>query len=111
MTMKKSALLFLLALGAAGAFAGCKKAEAPAAVAPAVKTYTGRGKIQAFQSDGKVVVLEHGPIAGFMEAMTMPFELKDPALGKAFKKGDVVDFSLEAGEQGAVVSAMSKAAK
>jgi len=77
---------------------GCKKADAPAAMPTpdnAVHLYTGHGVIQLFQEDGRIVVLKHDAIVGFMEGMTMGFELQDVALAKGLKVGDGVDFTLQ----------------
>jgi Cu/Ag efflux protein CusF len=96
--MRRLFLAALLALPLAWGLASCKKPESPAAMAtPDGQThiYTGHGVIQMFQSDGRVVVLKHDAIVGFMEGMTRGFELKDAALAKGLQKGDTVDFTLE----------------
>jgi Cu/Ag efflux protein CusF len=104
--MKRIALALALSLPLAGVLASCKKTAAPAAAE--VKTYSSTGVIEGFQSEGKVVILRHQKIEGFMEAMTMGFELKDPALAKGLKKGDKVAFSLEVNDTGALVSVLTK---
>jgi Cu/Ag efflux protein CusF len=104
--IKRIVLAAALALPLAGLVVGCKKpAPAPAAE---VKTYSSIGVIEGFQSEGKVIILKHQKIEGFMDAMTMGFELKDAALGKGFNKGDKVAFSLEVNENGPLVSALKK---
>ena len=79
--------------------------QAPSAGA---KTYAGHGIVRGFQSDGKVVVLEHEAIPGLMEGMTMGFELQDPALAKGFKLGDKADFTLSVQGDDWAITAMKK---
>lgn len=88
------ALAGILALG----LSACKKPEGPqaqvSAVAPAVHSST--GVIKGIRENGKIFVIEHKEFPGFMEAMTMGFELKDPAMGQGLKVGDKIEFSIEA---------------
>jgi Cu/Ag efflux protein CusF len=103
--MKRTLLIVTLGLIASlGLFTACKKA-APAAEA---KTYSSTGMVVGFRSEGKVVILKHQKIEGYMEAMTMGFELRDPALGKGLKKGDKVAFSLEENAGGVLVTVLTK---
>ena len=73
--------------------------------------YTGHGVIQMFQAEGKVVVLKHDAIVGFMEGMTMGFELKDAAMAKGLEKGDIVDFTLQVKGYDPLIIKIAKAAK
>jgi Cu/Ag efflux protein CusF len=59
--------------------------KAEAVKAQVVKVDAGRGK----------VTLKHGPIKSIgMEAMTMPFKVKDAAMLETLKAGDKVTFSV-----------------
>jgi len=104
-----------LALGALACLPACGTPKsAPASAAPAsgpaeAKTYPGHGVIRGFQSDGKVVVIEHQAIPGLMEGMTMGFELADPAAAKGFKVGDSVDFTLSVQGDNWLVESLKKA--
>ena len=109
--MKRLLLAGLLALPVLAVFSSCKKAEAPAAATDETKTYTGHGEVLGFQADGRVVILKHDRIVGFMEGMTMGFELKDPAWSKALKKGDIVDFVLEVKGYDPLITKITKSAK
>jgi Cu/Ag efflux protein CusF len=108
----KSSYAKVLALALAGlAFVpACSQSKSAPAPAPAsdpstAKTYQGRGVIRGFQSEGKVVVLEHQAIPGLMEGMTMGFELADPAGARGFKLGDRVEFNLSVqGDSWTIVS-------
>ncbi len=50
--------------------------------------------MQEVQSDGQVLVIKHDAIPGYMDAMTMPFKLKEPAAGKGLQRGDEISFQL-----------------
>ncbi len=56
-------------------------------------THHGTGSVRKI--DAEMVTLSHGPIASLnWPAMTMSFKLKDAALARGIKVGDVVDFEL-----------------
>jgi protein SCO1/2 len=60
----------------------------------ATKTYTAKGVIKELEPDGKTAVIKHEAIPGYMEAMTMPFEVRDTNLLRGLKPGDSVSFKL-----------------
>lgn len=91
--MKKHALIAGLGLALAFGAAACKKAEAPAA-AVSSQDYAVIGVVKGFQSEGKVIILQHQKIEGLMDAMTMGFELQDPKAAKDLKPGDKVHATL-----------------
>lgn len=108
--MKRLLLIAFLALLPL-AFVACKKKEGSYTPPPAGAIYHGHGSVQLFQAEGKIIVLKHDKIEGLMDAMTMGFELKDPAQGKALKTGDVVDFTLEIANDVPQITQIAKAAK
>lgn len=110
--MRRFFFAVFLALPFAIGLSSCKKAEAPAVQAPSTETksYHGHGEVLGFQADGRVILLKHDKIEGFMDAMTMGFELKDPAAAKVFKKGDRVDFELEVANDSPLITKVTKAA-
>ncbi|GEM_PF-448965 len=56
-------------------------------------THHGTGTVKKI--DAKMVTLSHGPITSLnWSAMTMSFKLKDAALARGIKVGDVIDFEL-----------------
>jgi len=59
------------------------------------KTVAGEGKIIAVVPNNKQVVLEHGPIQGFMDAMTMGYPIEPPSLLEGLKAGDRVRFTID----------------
>jgi protein SCO1 len=85
----------LLTCGAVALFllSGCHSAPAPtqqSSVSPAFKVYHLRGRvINTNPSTGEVTV-DHEAIPGFMEAMTMPYKLKDPSILSELHPGDVI---------------------
>jgi protein SCO1 len=57
---------------------------------PALKTYALRGKVIATNAVTGEVTLDHEAIPGFMDAMTMPYKLKDPSILSELHPGDVI---------------------
>jgi Cu/Ag efflux protein CusF len=58
------------------------------------------GEIKALSDDGKTATIAHEKIEGFMDAMTMDFELPDPKLAEGLVVGDRVDFSFQMNREG-----------
>jgi protein SCO1/2 len=46
------------------------------------------------EPDGKTAIIRHEAIAGYMPAMTMPFEVRDTNLLRGLKAGDAISFEL-----------------
>jgi len=55
-----------------------------------VTVYHLRGKVVSTDAAHGIVVLDHEAIPGFMEAMTMPYQLKDPSIVSELHPGDVI---------------------
>lgn len=53
-----------------------------------------KGVVQKVEADGKTVVIQHERIPGYMEAMTMPFEVKDTKELIGLNPGDTVTFRM-----------------
>jgi protein SCO1/2 len=71
---------------------GChQQASAPA---PSMQVYTVKGVVKELDPDGKTAVIRHEAIPGYMQAMTMPFEVRDTNLLSGLKAGDVISFDL-----------------
>jgi protein SCO1 len=58
------------------------------------QVYTVRGVLKQIKDNGRIAVIDHEEIPGFMRAMTMPLEVKNPAELKKFKPGDTISFRL-----------------
>ncbi len=81
---------------AAVALAGCHhEAAAPEVSATAHgKTYKLRGKVIRTDEKTGEVTLQHEAIPGFMEAMTMPYKLKDASVMSELHPGDLITADL-----------------
>jgi protein SCO1/2 len=80
--------LFALAV-----LAGCHTSHGAgpqASVSPAFKVYHLRGKVVSTNAAKGEVTLDHEAIPGFMDAMTMPYTLKDPTILGELHPGDVI---------------------
>jgi len=54
------------------------------------------GEVRRVNKAAKKITLKHGPIKGLdMPAMTMEFQVKDPAMLEKFRAGDRVRFDAE----------------
>ena len=71
--------------------AGCRSSKDASSQSDAdVTVYHLRGKVVSTDQAHGIVVLDHEAIPGFMEAMTMPYQLKDPSIVSDLHPGDVI---------------------
>jgi Cu/Ag efflux protein CusF len=61
----------------------------------APKTVDGVGKVVALVPDTSEIILEHGELKDFMEAMTMGYKVSPTSLIKGLKAGDSVQFTID----------------
>jgi len=83
-----AALILVLAVAA-----GCHsnpKPETQSATSPNYKVYHLRGKVVSTNPATGEVTLNHEAIPGFMDAMTMPYKLKDPGILSELHPGDTI---------------------
>lgn len=59
------------------------------------QTVVGQGKVIATVPNASQIVVEHGEIKGFMEAMTMGYRVEPPSLMEGLKSGDKVRFTID----------------
>ena len=64
-------------------------------LAPKPKFVTGEGTVTAVTPQKQRIVLEHGEIKGFMEAMTMGYKVHPPSLLTHVKPGDKIRFTID----------------
>ncbi len=83
--------LTILIVFVALAAVACDRGEGASANA---KRYELRGKIVSFDKGQQQVVISHDAIPGLMEAMTMPYTLRDPDAYDAMKPGDQIQATL-----------------
>ncbi|MGI9541653.1 MAG: copper-binding protein [Cyclobacteriaceae bacterium] len=55
-----------------------------------IQIYQAAGVITSIPSNKKLIIIDHGEIPGFMQAMTMPFKVPDSAMIQKLKPQDSV---------------------
>lgn len=81
--------VFVGLLGAVGLVAGCHSHPPAVADAAPAKVYHLRGKVVSTDPAHGELTVDHEAIPGFMEAMTMPYKMKNPAVLSELHTGDV----------------------
>ena len=66
---------------------------------PGERVYDLSGKIVGRDADDNTVRVEHGPIAGFMEGMTMDFSVRGAEVGELPADGTAIDAKLHVTER------------
>ena len=82
---------------AVAALAGCRQQQGPTqetASDSSYRVYKLRGKVVSTNPGTAEVTVNHEAIPGFMEAMTMPYRLKDPNIASELHPGDVITADL-----------------
>ena len=77
----------------------------------APKSVSAQGQVVALVPENDEIVLTHGEITGFMEAMTMGYKVSSPSLLKSVKPGDTVQFTIDAERRVITKIAKSQAAQ
>jgi protein SCO1/2 len=80
----------LACVSLAGCHSGPKAATQSAAAGQNFKVYKLRGKVVSTDAAKGEVTLNHEAIPGFMEAMTMPYKLKDASILSELHPGDTI---------------------
>lgn len=62
---------------------------------PSLRVFHGHGVVKGLGADQKSVRIAHDDIPGFMQAMTMEFAVKDPAILAGIRPEEEVNFTLE----------------
>ena len=57
-----------------------------------------RGVVQQIKPDRRTVIIRHETITNYMDAMTMPFRVRDPNLVAGLNSGDEITFALHVTE-------------
>ena len=65
------------------------------AAGAAGNTVVGEGEVVATTPASSQIVIEHGEIKGFMEAMTMGYRIDPPSLLATVKPGDKIRFTID----------------
>ena len=110
MKMKISAVLVLAALAAPFAHADDAHHKKQGAQAAAGASAMSEGEIRKVDKDAKKITIKHGPLQNLdMPAMTMVFQVKDPAMLDQVKAGDKVKFEAEKVGAGFTVTKIQRA--
>ena len=88
--IRKILAFAILAIVPLAACRSGKETAATSASSSSVKVYKLRGKVVSADAPKGQVTLDHEAIQGFMEAMTMPYKLKDPNIVSELHPGDVI---------------------
>lgn len=72
--------------------------------------FSARGVVKSVIADGKGVRIAHEDIPGFMQAMTMDFEVKDPALLSGVQPEDAIAFTIEKTSESLYITALDRIA-
>jgi len=86
-------ILLASTLLAVAVVAGCHsspKPESQGSGSPSFKVYKLRGKVVSTNPATGEVTVDHEAIPGFMDAMTMPYKLKDPGILSELHPGDTI---------------------
>src|ERR1043166_4573692 len=73
---------------------GCGRHQEEQSAQPKEKTYDVKGVVREIDLKDKSVVIEHEIIPGYMDAMTMPFNVRDTNLLAGVAADDTVKFPL-----------------
>jgi Cu/Ag efflux protein CusF len=73
----------------------------------APKSVSAQGQVVALVPENSEIVLTHGEIKGFMDAMTMGYKVSSPSMLKTVKPGDNVRFTIDTEKR--LITKISKA--
>jgi Cu/Ag efflux protein CusF len=94
------------------ALVGCGSPKAAdASRASPAKEYAMHGEIMKLDADGHVATIKHENIPGFMNAMTMGYQVKDAAEFSKLKVGDPINATVYVKDDDMWVGNIQKAAK
>ena len=80
-------------------------------VATNLQTFFVRGVVEELMPDGKTAVVKHEAIPNYMEAMTMPLEVKEPKELAGLQPGDVIFFRMLVTKDDAWIDRVTKIGK
>jgi protein SCO1 len=76
-----------------------------------VQTFPVTGVVELLKPDGKTVVIRHAAISNYMEAMTMPFTVKERSELTGLLPGDEISFRLQVAENESWIDQIRKSGK
>jgi Cu/Ag efflux protein CusF len=107
MRARRAVLAALLVVAAA---CGGSGSSSPDPVASGVPdgVYDIRGSVVSLDRTRNILEIDHEAIPGVMPAMTMPYEVADPALLQGLSIGDRVRGTLRVDRRGYVITALTR---
>jgi protein SCO1 len=69
---------------------GCNRSAQSTSAASAAKHYAFKGKVVSVDKNAGTANIDNEPIAGFMDAMTMPYTIKPPSALDQLRPGDSI---------------------
>lgn len=76
-----------------------------------VQTFPVTGVVELLKPDGKTVVIRHTAISNYMDAMTMPFTVKERRELAGLRPGDEISFRLQVAENESWIDQVNKSGK
>ena len=76
--------------------------------ADAARTFQVKGTIEEVQAENKRIVVRHEAISNYMDAMTMPFKVREVKELSALQKGDVISFRLHVSDSESWIDEVTK---
>ena len=73
-----------------------------------VQTFAVTGVVRELKADRRTVVVKHEAIADYMDAMTMPFKVKEPEELAGLRTGDTIRFCLKVTDNESWIDRISK---
>src|SRR5688500_3895388 len=99
-----SALSLLTLLAVASAVAFNLRNQPVSTIPPGAKIFQVQGQVRSIDAEAKIARIAHEEIADYMDAMTMPFTVKEASLLKGLVAGDSVQFQLVVTEDDSWIS-------
>lgn len=101
--MKRLLLAMCLLVSACG---GAPTAASPSSSSAEARSTT--GTITEVRDEGRVLVIAHEELPGYMRAMTMPFEVEANARDGSLQKGDAITFTFVDQEGKRVITKLAR---
>ena len=107
-----SSRFLIIALGCGwlimGRVALAENSTAPNKSGTNIQTFRTEGVVKELKGDGRTVVIAHEAITNYMEAMTMPFKVKEPRELAELQAGDKIRFRLRVTDTESWVEGVAK---
>jgi protein SCO1/2 len=73
-----------------------------------VREFMAKGVVEEINADGRTVIIRHGAISNYMDAMTMPFKVKKQKELADLRRGDEITFQLHVTETESWIDQITK---